>query len=1108
MANLEKNVKQGDVNKSFDEGVAKEKPNIEQLVENPELIFKNATYIKELPERTRVYLALRATRLLRESISDRLNEFFEIFNLPDDGVFKILETILDFDPDLAVEYARELQAPALQRKLIKEYAHKVASEPEKIFEAILALGLSPEDYLSVLIEVAKFDRECLFFREYLNQFSPLVYEEVVEAYLEADISKVIEYIPSIMDNFTFPRSILKRILSLGVYRKHWDTTQEIIKKFSKRDLNEILSVLCMSSNKSKIAEFAELLDFSKEDIVEFIALNPHPELVYALLKKYKNLFDKEERLRIALQIAKENPNYFVERISEVTSDRMLVFDLDGNGYTELALLLLDSIDFKDVMFSTSSIQRFVARAKALLGNDNVMKIARKLAEVDTVDFISHFGLSYRQKLEILQIEIDIGNRTFYHLPNYGLKEEDVVYFVKQIAKHGRNISDYLEDIPLSNEHLKEILAEYIRASALRFALYPGVFKNLSLDDINEALNTALNDEVELAKYTRRKSLLIRLIPFFTEKAKDSHGAIEEMIGLENNTLPKSQIDGWGEFYEVLMELAHALFEGDIYKNFDKTSDFKYRPPFKISFDFADQKEDGISNKKLKKYVSRLTELFSLLANTLRITESESFVERNKALERICSVLNKLNSPEYTSEFSVMPSFDSHDENKTFLIITPQNVNEIIAVLNNTFMGWFLKMAQLGETDQDNIKALRLLEEKWGDLDVFITLFARFSGKDESVFADESEIEIMRDILRHELEGRFYTYKYDTPEAKEQLSFFTQEQKNVWRENPSTLTVALVENTSAQDTLKEQTADILRALQQTAGNISHLLERDGGKYSWVKERFDDISDKEIDKINIEQIQKLIDSLAKPASRDSKNRGALEQVRSDLENLKRKLKNLRNFSKREAKSAEQKAEKAIIFTTVVDDAKTMLEIGSIVDTSSCQNYKTGEYVETLPGYVIDAQIKAILSFVLTSRDFASVEDFQKVANATEDNKINYEFNPYKKSLTLQVGKDSFQINLDRRAYRRHIIKAGKVVSENSDMQAGIFLERAYTQNPPNCTQSTLAKEVEKLISQWSRRGRWTHKGVDLKIAGSRNPSGHYSDAKGGPMQESYVINSKDL
>ena len=1107
MAHLEKHTRQNDSGKEiFNEKTVNEKPNVEQLAENPELIFENATYIKELPESTRVYLALRATRLLGEGISDRLNEFFGIFNLPDDGMFKVLETILDFDPDLAVVHAGELHTPALQRKLIKEYAHRVASEPEKIFEAILALRLAPQDYLSVLIEVAKFDRECLFFREYLDKFSPLVYEDVAGAYLEADISKAMDYIPSIMDHFTYPRSILKRILSLGVYRKHWSTTQEIIKKFSKRDLNEILSVLCMSSDKNKIAEFAALLDFSKEDVVEFIALNSHPELVYALLKKSKHLFDRGERLRVALQLAKENPHYFIDKMSETTPDRMLVFDLDGNGYTELALFLLNLVDFKDVMFSTSIIQRFVARAKALLGNDNVMKITRKLAEVDSVDFISHFDLSYEQKLEILQIEIEQENRTFYHLPNYGLKEEDVVRFAKQIAKESPAISYYLEDIPLSSESLKHILVEHLANFPLDMALRPGIFQNLSFEEINEALNNALGEEVELAKYTKRKSLLIKLVPFFTEEAKDSHGAIEQMMGLERNSIPKSQIDGWGEFYEVLMELAHALFEGDIYKNFDKTPDFKYNPPFKINFDFADQKEGGISNKKLKKYVSRLTELFSLLANTLRITESGSFEERNRALERICSVLNKLNSPEYTSEFSVMPSFDSRDKDKTSLIITPQNVNEIISVLNNTFMGWFLKMAQLGETSQDNIKALRLLEEKWGDLDVFVTLFARFSDGD--VFDDEGEIEIMRDILRHELEGRFYAYKYDTPEAKEQLSFFTPEQKSVWRENPSSLTVALAENTSAQDILKEQISDVSRALQQVAGNISHLLERDDGKYGWVKERFDDISDKEIDKINIEQIQKLIDSLAKPASKDDKNRGALEQVRADLESLKRKLKNLRNFSKKEAKSAEQKAEKALVFTTVVDDAKTMLEIGSIVDTSSCQNYKTGEYVQTLPGYVIDAQIKAILSFVLIPRDFASVEDFQKVANATEDNKINYNFNPYKKTLTLKTEKESFRISLDKRAYRRHIIKAGKVVDENSDLRAGIFLERAYTQNPPSCTQSTLAGEVEKLISRWSEKGRWAHKGADLKIAGSRNPSGHYSDAKGGPVQESYIVSNKDL
>jgi hypothetical protein len=41
--------------------------------------------------------------------------------------------------------------------------------------------------------------------------------------------------------------------------------------------------------------------------------------------------------------------------------------------------------------------------------------------------------------------------------------------------------------------------------------------------------------------------------------------------------------------------------------------------------------------------------------------------------------------------------------------------------------------------------------------------------------------------------------------------------------------------------------------------------------------------------------------------------------------------------------------IIITTTFDDPKTLLMVGDLVKTSSCQNYRTGGYAQTLPSYI---------------------------------------------------------------------------------------------------------------------------------------------------------------
>jgi hypothetical protein len=233
------------------------------------------------------------------------------------------------------------------------------------------------------------------------------------------------------------------------------------------------------------------------------------------------------------------------------------------------------------------------------------------------------------------------------------------------------------------------------------------------------------------------------------------------------------------------------------------------------------------------------------------------------------------------------------------------------------------------------------------------------------------------------------------------------------------------------------------------------------------------------------------IRKPAHREFPLPANRTQVQQDIQTIVQRLKPPTVIA----------GKPTIVFTTSVNDAKSMLTIGDAVRTSSCQNYKTGSQIDSLLGYVKDADVQGSLSYVLSSNEFEG-KDFDALVKAIDaGKKVVSTYNGNNKTVVFKFSSDENPVAITSKplgyAHRRHIIKLG----EAGKGKSGIVFEPAYRQ-PHELADEVIEKQVQELKKKIAKAVGGVYD-KPISLAGSRNVGGVYSDLAGAKPTGPYKI-----
>ncbi len=183
---------------------------------------------------------------------------------------------------------------------------------------------------------------------------------------------------------------------------------------------------------------------------------------------------------------------------------------------------------------------------------------------------------------------------------------------------------------------------------------------------------------------------------------------------------------------------------------------------------------------------------------------------------------------------------------------------------------------------------------------------------------------------------------------------------------------------------------------------------------------------------------------------------------------------------------------------DNPKILLGMGNLVSEYSCQNYlEWASQLRALFWYVIDAWVKALLSFEIKKTDFENVEVWEYFKEKIKNNDYNLEFDEYK--LLLKV--DDVVLELKKACYR-NIMKLWK-----SNETPYIFLEKSYKSicwSKKDYVKGIHNQIIEEKQNQL-KESNYFYSGLDrtINFPETRNPWGIYCDWNGQIEEYEYKI-----
>ncbi|MBI4404876.1 MAG: hypothetical protein HY537_11980, partial [Deltaproteobacteria bacterium] len=456
-------------------------------------------------------------------------------------------------------------------------------------------------------------------------------------------------------------------------------------------------------------------------------------------------------------------------------------------------------------------------------------------------------------------------------------------------------------------------------------------------------------------------------------------------------------------------------------------------------------------------------------------------------------------------------------------ITPENLPILSRELERRIVN-VMKELFKGENLELKYEDLAVLESSWGDLGPIKTLVARFHGRPDG----KDEIPVVARIFSTASKATFEQYKFeghpehsdDQEKAKAQLAVLkTEEQKHEWRKIRTRLGVYVPGETRGISQAQQ-----LDGARRVVRN-ELLTNLEGGKANVPPTRVQEIiraglaREDHLSALNRLLETTYADSNPADAKREIVTAIGERILTADFKEAEQLAKRLRVWSdalvlpqqtqhdiialveplKNGNRGAE--ASKMLVFTTTFHHPKMLLMVGDLVGTHTCQSFSTGGIIQTLPGYVIDANIQGVASFSLNQKDFSSRNDFDRVVSAREKGvPIEIAFDAGKRIVRFKFSIDATSYDVTSQplgfAYLRHMVKLG----ETDAGTPGVTFEPAKTQ--PSPAQSMMDQQAAEIKGEIAGAigGVADQK---MKVVGSRNPHGVYSDRSGGVIKGNYEI-----
>jgi len=487
---------------------------------------------------------------------------------------------------------------------------------------------------------------------------------------------------------------------------------------------------------------------------------------------------------------------------------------------------------------------------------------------------------------------------------------------------------------------------------------------------------------------------------------------------------------------------------------------------------------------------------------------------------------------------VIKEFKTIEENQ---VITTKNIEALQSKLADKISARFSEL--LGKDSDFSYDKVLALKQKWGDIKEIKVLLARFLGKKSW----NGLLKDLGEIFSAELDGNFYKFRFTgitearKAQVEAQIGHLNTGQRDLWQDahTRSRLQVVAGDKADSYKFIKAKLKEVPGVIEQLIANANpgnkEVVKEDPLANVEFESVFIKISeghsfeDKQLVLVLAEKLKSQVTTMNSKIEKLTDDEEVLKFLRSELPNLQeyaKEFKKLINQSKltedvktqlkndissiankfNEVNAADKKEPvETIVFTTIVSDARTMSRIGDCVATSSCQNYRVGGQIHTLPGYIKDPNIQAILSFNLRKKDFPNTADYNAVKEAMNSGEINKYYDGDKMEVVFKFqdaeGSDiEIRVSKPLANYRR-LIKLGEFV--DGDKAPGSLLETSYTQN--NIVQNE--QEVFAIAADLENDMGITRKvpkdGKVLLIKKSTGSMGQYSDLAGGTKIEDYQV-----
>jgi hypothetical protein len=314
------------------------------------------------------------------------------------------------------------------------------------------------------------------------------------------------------------------------------------------------------------------------------------------------------------------------------------------------------------------------------------------------------------------------------------------------------------------------------------------------------------------------------------------------------------------------------------------------------------------------------------------------------------------------------------------------------------------------------KSIEHLWDYWGgDLTPLIVL----AGRCNAHYDWQTALPFLREIAVRCLGGSFYNWRYRRHDN--QLAMLNDQQLQSWRNNPTRIalyTTDAVHQADAYRSIVEQAKIIFntRIYRHLPASIAEAVDNAPLEQTRVESLLN-LEEREFSRLPLADAMKLLQrtvesqnyahiSLAAKRINGAKERLLNRIDKGHRAELSEDFKALHNLTKR---SAATQGSQYYVVSVITDHPKLLLMLGDLVQVGSCQNYRSGSHINTLPDYAIDGNVKLALSYVVK----ASVYD------QIVDTGANVVFDPATQNLVIQGREARLKLGY---ALRREVLRVG--------------------------------------------------------------------------------------